>query len=757
MQRKQKISAITFFCFFILVFVRIHYSLFERKNINTAMSNIELTATYQCSKTHKQRLVFFFGTRPEAVKMSPIIKEATKQKNFEIINVFTGQHKDIILPFIIFFNISIHYNLDTISYRYQSVSLLLARIILNIETHIPLCENDIWVVQGDTTTALAASIVAFSRHITIAHVEAGLRTYDVQAPFPEEFNRRTISLISKYNFVPSELADMNLQKEGVPYQIRHITGNPGIDTIRQFSKNIHNPMPLNTLTSEKRLILVTMHRRENFAHIETVLQIIESVPCTNCIFILPLHPNNKSANPTQTACLSYARFHCVSAMTPQEMYWVFHNVYFIMTDSGGIQEEASWFQKPILILRDKTERMESVHAGISVLVGHDKFKIEYYMTQLLSNNSILYNNMSKPVFPYGDGFASEKILRVLSNNTLYNELKTYNTNLVTVSTQRNERNINNLKLSKFINKSHDIPYLTQKYNNNEKYVRLCTKTQDPIISACSRANMVGVVLTVYKRQTLSDQLLAAASQTLKPLVIHVHHNDNYISCDYVKSHIDSFQKQYTDIRVHYTHYMQNSRFHTRFFTAYMLETEYVSIWDDDQLPEKTWLEKNIQFSIQHSNALTGGNARNFKKIRSDGQIEQAASESSHPTPEGYVDFVGHVWTLRREYIRFFLADIQYTYYTGEDIQLSFSLQKRNIPSFFAGRSYNMHNPDTRHSSDKDATFRTKDLKYHYTRNLLFCQVLQAGFKPRSCENCNSENIEKCIQYYTNMLNKINAS
>lgn len=691
-----------------------------------------------CTNAKKQRLLFFFGTRPETIKMGPIIQKAIEMKIFEVMNIFTGQHVDIIEPFINFFNITIHYELSTRSYTEHSVSLLLSRIIVAIEKNIPLCYNDIWVVQGDTTTALAASIIAFSNNITLAHVEAGLRTYDVKSPFPEEFNRRTISLISSYNFAPSKLAYKNLQVESVQLQNTYITGNTGIDTVRLFSKYAQRPPSINFYIAETRLILVTMHRRENFVHIGDILKTINSVICTDCMFILPLHPNQNSAKPVKEACSMYSRFKCIPGMNVNEMYWTMNRVHFIMTDSGGIQEEASWFHKPVLVLRDKTERVESIDAKISVLVGRNASRIRFYMTQLLNISSVLYQNMTKPVFPYGDGFSSEKILTVLSTAMV----RAHTQNKTSQMQIKSHENLHT-KLA-FIPQSRRV--FTEDFaNSNKKIVRLCTARQDPVRFACSRANTIGVVLTVYKRKTLSQQLDAAALQTMQPSVIHVHHNDNFVSHEAVMTEISMFKKKYVNISVAYTHHMQNSRFHARFFTAYMLDTEFVSVWDDDQIPASLWLENSVKLSLQNSNALIGANARNLRQISLQGEIRQSNAE-------GFVDFVGHIWTVYREYLRFFLGDLQYTYTTGEDVQLSFSLQKRNISSMFSLVDMNVESPDTVDSASSVASYRTKDLKYHATRNLLFCQLLHAGFKTKQCENCNSANIQKCINFYSKILN-----
>jgi UDP-N-acetylglucosamine 2-epimerase (non-hydrolysing) len=706
-------------CLIVVVLVGIHKGSYEPSVSDSMTANTGVSAHGTCQQSEKKRLLFFFGTRPEAIKMGPIIQRATQEDAFQVINVFTGQHVDIIMPFVAFFEITIHHTLDTRSHQQQSVSLLLSRLVTAIETNIPACKDDIWVVQGDTTTALAAAMVAFSHHVALAHVEAGLRTYDVQSPFPEEFNRRAISLMSSYNFAPSQLAYENLKNEGVRSDTLHVTGNTVIDAVRQFSNHARRPRALDFDTAKTRLVFVSMHRRENFARIAETLETINAVTCIDCVFVVPLHPNQNSAKPMTQACSRYTRFKCIPGLNVDEMYWVLAHAHFIMTDSGGVQEEASWFRKPVLVLRDKTERMESVHAGVSVLIAQNATKMRFYMERLLDTSSDVYARMTQPAFPYGHGFASAKILTALSASTHRTETQG--------SMHRTEHVV-----------QHGTIYL------DRQSMPACAPRKDPVRFACFRPKTIGVILTVYKRNNLSRQLEAAASQTMQPLVIHVHHNDVHISNNAVSTDISKFETKYPHIRVAYTHYLQNSRFHARFFTAYMLDTEFVSVWDDDQMPPSPWLERSVELSLQNSDALVGAHAYNVREITSEGVVLRTHAH-------GFVDVVGHIWTLRREYIRFFLGDLQFTYTTGEDIQLSFSLQKRNILTVFMLKNMGVKTPDTSDSGSAVASYKTTDPKYHATRNLLWCQVIKAGYQTRQCDTCNAVNIDACIRYYTGVI------
>ena len=349
-------------------------------------------------------LLFCIGTRPEAIKLAPLILEA-KKRGLNTQVVTTGQHREMLIPFIQFFGIHVDHSLDVLRPN-QSLSSLTAQVLNDIHPVILKADPSWIITQGDTTTAFGCSLAGFYHKIPVAHVEAGLRTFDRYSPFPEEMNRKLIGAIAELHFAPTQSAKKNLALEGITNNV-WVTGNTGVDALRITL----DTLPQKSAENQKQ-ILVTCHRRENHGEplveiCDAILTLVKKFPELKIVFPVHLNPNVQKVvheklgqnNRIQlTAPMNYTDF--ASAM---------RDSYLLLTDSGGVQEEAPYLQKPIFVLRESTERPEGVEAGVSILVGSDSKKIVESVSRALTDETY-YRSFQKSSNPYGDGFASARIL-----------------------------------------------------------------------------------------------------------------------------------------------------------------------------------------------------------------------------------------------------------------------------------------------------------------------------------------------------------
>lgn len=359
-----------------------------------------------------KKFVTIFGTRPEAIKLYKITKLLD---NNTIVS--TGQHRELLDKIINSLNINIDYDLKVMKEN-QDLNNLTSNIIIKTSNILQQLNPDIVIVHGDTTTALASSIAAFHLKMKIAHVEAGLRSNNKSSPFPEENNRSLISRMATYHFCPTYNNIVNLNKENI-YDNVYLTGNTGIDTLLNFSKSNDIPNSLSNIEKyiKSKYILVTCHRRENFGSgfeniCNALIELSKKFNDINIIFPVHLNPNIKDI-----ANKKLSNYENILIIEPQEyieFVYLMKNCFFILTDSGGIQEEAPSLNKPVLVMRDETERNEVIEAGCVKLVGSNIENIISYSTNLIQNINY-YNSMININNPYGDGFASEKIIKVLNN------------------------------------------------------------------------------------------------------------------------------------------------------------------------------------------------------------------------------------------------------------------------------------------------------------------------------------------------------
>lgn len=375
-----------------------------------------------------RKILFVFGTRPEAIKLAPVIKELENpSEKFEVFTCVTAQHREMLDQILELFEIKPNYDMD-IMIENQSLFDVTVRTLQGIENTLKKVSPDLVVVQGDTTTTFVASLASFYLKIPVAHVEAGLRTNDKNNPFPEEVNRRLTSQLTDIHFAPTERAKQNLLFEGTSEDKIFVTGNTVIDALLITIEKVKNKRAsdfesLQPIVSEIdnncRIILVTAHRRENFGDRFTgICWALRDIAEKNkdVIIIYPVHMNPNVREPVDKILTSTGQGNIllIEPLDYKSFVWLMNKAYLILTDSGGIQEEAPSLGKPVLVLRDVTERPEGAEAGTVRVVGTDRKKI-VNETQLLLDNNEEYEKMARAVNPYGDGKASVRIKEVLKS------------------------------------------------------------------------------------------------------------------------------------------------------------------------------------------------------------------------------------------------------------------------------------------------------------------------------------------------------
>lgn len=365
-----------------------------------------------------KKIFFCFGTRPEAIKLAPLIRDAQKY-DFESFVCLTGQHKELIEPINAFFGIKSDANLNVMTPG-QSLHQLTAKIISGIEPILGLCKPNYVAVQGDTTSALAGALAAFYLKIPVVHIEAGLRTAQADNPFPEEMNRRLISRLASIHFAPTDLSQQNLVDEGIGQSV-FVTGNTGIDALRIGLEQLDQSETLlahPAIDPKKRLILATVHRRENFENLEQIFTAMKEITETlqDTQVLLPLHKNPVVVAAAEKHLAHAPNVHLVEPLDYPTMIGAMKTCALVLTDSGGLQEEAPYLKKPVLVLRTSTERQEGVTAGVSRIIGNTKSSIVNETTKVLTDMND-YKSFQRSGNPYGDGYATKKIFSFLKAPT----------------------------------------------------------------------------------------------------------------------------------------------------------------------------------------------------------------------------------------------------------------------------------------------------------------------------------------------------
>ncbi len=359
--------------------------------------------------------MFIYGTRPEVIKLAPIILKAIEDPDFNVITVNTGQHQEMSLQFEKIFNIKSTYNLGLMKPN-QDLSELISNAIVEINKVLKKEKPDLVFVQGDTTTVLAGGIASFYNKINIAHVEAGLRSNDMDHPYPEEFNRKLVSTFAKYNFVPTENSAKNLIIENVDKKSISITGNTVVDALHMIKKQIDNKelTPKINLISDKN-ILITAHRRENHGEgLRNICNAIKelSLKYTDYFFYWPIHPNPNVKEVIEKELNNIKNIILLPPLDYIDLLYLISKSHLILTDSGGIQEEAPSFKKPVVILRECTERPEVIDSNYGKLVGTDTKLIIKEVSNLMDNPDY-YHKRTSGHQPFGDGKAADIILNTI--------------------------------------------------------------------------------------------------------------------------------------------------------------------------------------------------------------------------------------------------------------------------------------------------------------------------------------------------------
>ena len=365
----------------------------------------------------KLKIMVVFGTRPEAIKMAPLVLELQKQREtIETITVVTAQHRQMLDQVLETFNIVPDYDLDIMG-KSQTLLDITSKILNQLDPVIKKEKPDMVLVHGDTTTTFAASLVAFYNQVRIGHVEAGLRTFDKYSPYPEEMNRQMTDDLADLYFAPTSESKANLLKENHPESSIVVTGNTAIDALKLTVQEDYHHEVLDQLDPAKKVILVTMHRRENQgqpmrAVFGALREMVDQEPTIEVVYPVHLSPAVQEA--ANDLLGDHDRIHLIAPLDVLDFHNLASRSYFIMSDSGGVQEEAPSLGKPVLVLRDTTERPEGVKAGTLKLVGTDPAVVKSTMTELLTNEH-LYLEMANARNPYGDGRASERIVQAIKH------------------------------------------------------------------------------------------------------------------------------------------------------------------------------------------------------------------------------------------------------------------------------------------------------------------------------------------------------
>ncbi|MCS8582583.1 UDP-N-acetylglucosamine 2-epimerase (non-hydrolyzing) [Latilactobacillus curvatus] len=364
----------------------------------------------------KIKVMTVFGTRPEAIKMAPLVLALKERSDeFEAVTVVTAQHRQMLDQVLEIFKIKPDYDLDVMKQR-QTLSEITSNVLMNLDKVIATEKPDIVLVHGDTTTTFAASISAFYNQTAIGHVEAGLRTWDKYSPFPEEMNRQLTDVLSDLYFAPTSQSEANLLQENHPQKAIYITGNTAIDALKQTVQSDYNHSILDVVDADKRMILVTMHRRENQGEpMKRVFKVMRQVVETHddVEIVYPVHLNPVVQEAAQDILGNHPRIHLIDPLDVVDFHNLAARSFFIMSDSGGVQEEAPSLGKPVLVLRDTTERPEGVEAGTLKLVGTQPEQVHDAMVELLDDQAV-YDAMAHAKNPYGDGQASQRILDAIA-------------------------------------------------------------------------------------------------------------------------------------------------------------------------------------------------------------------------------------------------------------------------------------------------------------------------------------------------------
>lgn len=361
-----------------------------------------------------KKVMLVFGTRPEAIKMCPLVNELKSRENIQTLVCVTGQHRQMLDQVLEAFHVIPDYDLAIMKDK-QTLFDVTVNILERIKTVLEEAKPDVVLVHGDTSTTFVTALACFYLQIPVGHVEAGLRTYNISSPYPEEFNRQAVGIISRYNFAPTDMAKENLLREGKPASSIYVTGNTVIDALKTTVRTEYTHPELEW-AKDSRLILITAHRRENLGEpmknmFRAIRRVMDAHPDVKAIY--PIHMNPVVRQTADEILGNDERIHIIEPLDVLDFHNFQSRSHLILTDSGGIQEEAPSLGVPVLVMRDTTERPEGIAAGTLKLVGTEEETIYREFTRLLDDQNA-YNAMSRAVNPYGDGLACKRIADILS-------------------------------------------------------------------------------------------------------------------------------------------------------------------------------------------------------------------------------------------------------------------------------------------------------------------------------------------------------
>ncbi len=371
------------------------------------------------NRTDKIKVMTIFGTRPEAIKMAPLVNRLKQEKMIETYVCVTAQHREMLDQVLALFNIAPDFDLDIMK-KNQTLTQITARVLEGLEEVIKETAPEIILVHGDTTTTFAGALAAFYHQVKVGHVEAGLRTYNKYSPFPEEMNRNLTGHIADFHFTPTIKNKRNLLKEGIPENSIYLTGNTVIDALLETSKkeySFNNP-ELQKVDFSNRIITVTCHRRENLGeYMNNIFYSLKDIAekFSDVEIVFPVHLNPKVRRLASEILGSAERIHLIHPLEYQPFVKLMSKSHLIITDSGGLQEEAPALGKPVLVVRKETERPEAIEAGTVKLAGVQRKEIFELVKELLLNQEE-YDKMAKAVNPYGDGKASQRIVKIIKES-----------------------------------------------------------------------------------------------------------------------------------------------------------------------------------------------------------------------------------------------------------------------------------------------------------------------------------------------------
>ena len=365
-----------------------------------------------------KKVMLVFGTRPEAIKMCPLVNELKSRENIETTVCVTGQHRQMLDQVLDAFDVTPDYDLSIMKDK-QTLFDVTINILDRIRTVLEEVKPDVVLVHGDTSTTFVTALACFYMQIPVGHVEAGLRTYNIYSPYPEEFNRQAVGIVAKYNFSPTELSKQNLLKEGKDPASIFVTGNTAIDALKTTVREEYTHPELDW-AKDSRLIMITAHRRENLGApmhnmFRAIRRVMEENPDVKAIY--PIHMNPVVRQAADEELGGCDRIHIIEPLEVLDFHNFLARSFMILTDSGGIQEEAPSLGKPVLVMRDTTERPEGIEAGTLKLVGTDE-QVIYENFKLLLENKDAYDAMSKASNPYGDGLACKRIADILEDDNV---------------------------------------------------------------------------------------------------------------------------------------------------------------------------------------------------------------------------------------------------------------------------------------------------------------------------------------------------